>query len=141
MKPTLILALVLAIAVPAVAARRRVVVPADGLTITFEATQVDVGTLVHDFAKRTTSVTRTIILRVDRTGAANRGLVLLKASRETDDPRFIVRVDGVVLHGEAMPVATIPLGMNTPHRLEIIVPTDADAGELMTNIHWEVTPS
>ncbi len=139
MKPTLILALVLAIASPAVAARRRAVVPAGGLTITFDATQVDVGTLVHDFAKHTTSVTRTIVLRVDRTGAANRGLVLLKASRETEDMRFSVRVDGVLLHGEAMPVATIPLGMNTAHRIEIIVPADADAGALMTNIHWEVS--
>jgi hypothetical protein len=139
MKPLLLLAAVLAIATPAVAARRRAVAPVETLTITFDAAQVDLGTIVHDYRRHQTSVTRTIVLRVDRTGASNRGLVLLRAARETDDARFIIRVDGVDLHEEALSVATIPLATNTSHRLEIIVPADAEEGALMTNIRWEAS--
>lgn len=140
MNPFLLLAAVLAMATPAVAARRRAVAPPDALTITFDAQQIDVGTIVHDYARRTTSATRTIVLRVDRSSGANRGLVLLRAWRAGgDDARCIVRVDGVELHSEAMPVATIPLGTSTSHRLEIVVPADAEEGALMTNIEWEAT--
>jgi uncharacterized protein (DUF2141 family) len=138
MKTLLLLAAVLAIATPAVA-HRRAVAPVETLTITFDAAQVDLGTIVHDYKRHQTSVTRTIVLRVDRSGAANRGLVLLRAARETADARFIIRIDGVDLHEEAMSVATIPLATNTSHRLEIIVPADAEEGALMTNIRWEAS--
>lgn len=140
MKRILLIAAVLAMATTAVAARRRAVAPPDTLTITFHAQQVDAGTIVHDYARRTASVTRTIVLRVDRSGGENRGLVLLRAWRVGgDDARCIVRLDGVELHGEATPVATIPLGTSTSHRLEITVPADAEEGALMMNIEWEAT--
>jgi hypothetical protein len=139
MKTFLLLAAALAIATPAVAARRRVVAPLETLTITFDAAQIDLGTIVHDYTRHQTSITRTVVLRVDRTGTPNRGLVLLRAAREIDDVRFIIRIDGVDLHEEAMFVATIPLATNTSHRLEIIVPADAEEGALMTNIRWEAS--
>jgi hypothetical protein len=136
---TSLLVAMLAIATPAVAARRRTAVQPDALTLTFDSDHVDAGTIVHDFERHITSVTRRVVLRADRPGRGNRGVALLSAARETDDPRFIVRVDGVELHGELLAIATIPLGTATTHRIEIIVPADADEGALMTNIRWEIS--
>jgi hypothetical protein len=131
---------------PAVAARRRAaVVTPDALTITFVAAvgdTVDAGTIAHDFSKRaakagTTTVTRTFALRVDRRDGSNAGLVSLRASLETEDPRCTLRVDGVEIHITPMTIAIVPIGTATTHRLEITVPVSAEEGALLTSIRWE----
>jgi hypothetical protein len=131
---------------PAVAARRRaVVVSPGGLTITFVAAvsgTVEAGTIAHDFTKRaakagTTTVTRTFAVRVDRHDGSSRGLVSLRASLETDDPRCTLRIDGVEIHIAPTTIAIVPIGTATTHRLEITVPVSAEEGALLTSIRWE----
>ena len=131
---------------PAVAARRRaaVVIP-DALTITFVAAAgdtIEAGTIAHDFSKRatkagTTTVTRTFVVRVDRRDGANRGLVSLRASLESEDPRCTLRIDGVEIHIAPGIIAIVPIGTATTHRLEITVPVSAEEGALLTSIRWE----
>lgn len=131
---------------PAVAARRRAVVARpDPLTITFVAAAgdtVDAGTIAHDFSKRvaragTTTVTRTFAVRVDRRDGSNAGLVSLRASLETEDPRCMLRVDGVDIRITPATIAIVPVGTATTHRLEITVPVSAEEGALLTSIRWE----
>jgi hypothetical protein len=131
---------------PAVAARRRAaVVTPDELTITFVAAAgdtIEAGTIAHDFSKRaakagTTIVTRTFAVRVDRRDGLNRGLVSLRASLETDDPRCTLRIDGVEIHITPSTIAIVPIGTATTHRLEITVPVTAEEGALLTSIRWE----
>src|SRR5438067_2502497 len=131
---------------PAVAARRRAsVVSTDALTITFVAAAgdtVEAGTIAHDFTKRvgkagTTSVTRTFAVRVDRRDGLNRGLVSLRASLESEDPRCTLRVDGVEIHIAPSTIAIVPVGTATTHRIEITVPVTAEEGAFLTSIRWE----
>jgi hypothetical protein len=131
---------------PAVAARRRAsVMTPDALTITFVAAAgdtIEAGTIAHDFSKRaakarTTTVTRTVAVRVDRRDGANRGLVILRASLESEDPRCTLRVNGVEIHIAPATVAIVPIGTATTHRLEITVPVSAEEGALLTSIRWE----
>jgi len=117
----------------------------DPLTITFVAAAgdtVDAGTIAHDFSKRvaragTTTVTRTFAVRVDRRDGSNAGLVSLRASLETEDPRCMLRVDGVDIRITPATIAIVPVGTATTHRLEITVPVSAEEGALLTSIRWE----
>jgi hypothetical protein len=139
----LVVALVTA---PAVAARRRaVLLPArDALTITFVAAAggtLDAGTIAHDFAGRAakgvTIVTRTVAVRIDRRDGSTSGLVTLRASIDSEDPRCTLRVDGVELHIAPATIAIVPAGAATTHRIEITVPVSAEQGALFTSIRWE----
>jgi hypothetical protein len=145
MKRLLALMLIVSLgAVDARAARRRAVAtPApDELAIVFVpmggqslmGDVLEVGEIVRG------KVARTIGVRVERRGGANKGVAALRVWVESPDARCAIRVDGKTIGAAPLLLdSQAPLGVAVIHRIEVNVPASAADGALLSSIKWEAT--
>ena len=145
MKHLLLTMLIVSLGVPdGHAARRRAAVtpPTEELAIVFVpmggqslmGDVLEVGGIVRG------KVTRTIGVRVERRGGANKGVAARRVWVEASDPRFSVRVDGKPLGGAPLLIdPQAPLGVPVAHRIEVDVPPSAAEGAVLSSIKWEAT--
>jgi hypothetical protein len=151
-----ILALLVAIAAPLSAERRRAVAPPSGVvSIEF----VNVPSAVAAFAAgsdawidlaavsqeagatgRSLRRRREFAIRIVRTGGMSWGTVRLTASRDVSDSRCSLRIDGQALGNAPVVIdARAPVGAVIIHTLEIEVPESAAPGPLNASISLQAT--
>ena len=145
MKNLCVLMLIVSLGVPdGHAARRRAAVtpPAEELAIVFVpmggqslmGDVLEVGGIVRG------KVARTVGVRVERRGGANKGVAALRVWVEGPDPRFTLRVDGKPLGGAPLLIdPQAPLGVAVAHRIDVDVPPSAAEGAVLSSIKWEAT--
>jgi hypothetical protein len=150
--------MVILLALPATAARKRSVAPvvSDALTIVFVDAPaadgsfttaggeawLDVKDIAHhgDPHQHVTRVQRRFGIRVDRTSASASGTATIMAHLESYDGRPSMRLDGKPLT-EAMTLvdAHAPIGTVVFHTLEIEISDSVAPGPIAAAIAWEVT--
>jgi hypothetical protein len=152
-----ILALLVAIAAPLSAGRRRAVAPPSGMLsiefvdvpsaaaglfaagpdawIDLAAVRQEAGTTGSSLRQR-----RQFAVRIVRSGGLSWGTVRLTASRAVSDSRCSLRIDGHALGSAPMVIdARAEVGAVILHTLEIEVPVSAAPGPLDASISWQAT--
>jgi hypothetical protein len=152
-----ILSLLIAIAAPLSAERRRAAAPPSGvLSIEFvnapsaaagvfaagSDAWIDLATVSQDAGATGPSLRqrRQFAIRIVRSGGLSWGTVRLTASRAVSDSRCSLRIDGHALGSTATVIdARAAVGAAILHTLEIEVPASAAPGPLDASISWEAT--
>jgi hypothetical protein len=152
-----ILALLIVVAAPLSAERRRAVAPPSGvLSIEFvdvpSATAalfaagsdawIDLATVSQEAGATGPSLRRRrqFAIRIVRSGELSWGTVRLTASRDVSDSRCSLRIDGQALGSTPLVIdARVAVGTVIVHTLEIEVPESAAPGPLNASISWQAT--
>jgi hypothetical protein len=150
-----ILALLMVLAAPLSAERRRAVAPPSGvLSIEFVDVPsgaaalfaagpdawIDLATVSQEpgSAGRPLRLRRQFAIRIVRTGELSWGTVRLTASRDVSDSRCSLRIDGQALGSTPLLIdARAAVGTVSVHTLEIEVPQSSAPGPLNASIAWQ----
>jgi hypothetical protein len=152
-----ILALLVAIAAPLSAERRRAVAPPSGvLSIEFvdvpsaaaalfaagSDAWIDLAAVSQEAGASGPSLRwrRQFAIRIVRSGGLSWGTVRLTAARDVSDLPCSLRIDGQALGTTPLVIdARAAVGTVTLHTLEIEVPASAAPGPLNASISWQAT--
>jgi hypothetical protein len=153
----IILALLIVIAAPLSAGRRRAVGPPSGvLSIEFvdvpsapaalfaagSDAWIDLAAVSQEAGTtgRSLRLSRQFAIRIVRSGGLSWGTVRLTASRDVTDSRCSLRINGQALGSTPLVIdARAAVGAVTVHTLEIEVPESVAPGPLNASISWQAT--